>query len=571
MFDVDDLALSERDSPPDREEEPVFDPVSAEEELATLSSHLDAATYRQLVLIRQLDESGHWANAGATTCAAWLSWRIGMNENAARERLRIAHALRDLPKVADAMRTGTLSYSKVRAIVRVATPKMEDRLLEYARYTTASQLERICRGVRQQQLLDTEEDESLDEAEQIRRAFESRDLHLRARGDGTVQVVVTLMPDEAQRVFTAVETMRDAMREECPSLPPTYVDAFVRLVDVGFEEATVDVVHDAADLEATNHSAESNLDATNHSAESNLDATNHSAESNLDATNHSVESNLDATNHSAESNLDATNHSAASNLDATNHSAESPVTADEDVADHSAESNRTARRKKKVSGGDVQRVLIQLAPHLLSDGLVANLDDGTWIAPETWRRVACDCAIDLVKVDEAGAVLDVGRRTRTIPPALSRALDVRDAGRCRFPGCNHRRFLDRHHVEHWSRSGETKLCSAHHRLVHEGGWTVELDGDEARFFRPDGTPLVWPTPSPVEDAVGELEEAHAELEIGATTGRTSWNGKMPEYSWCVEVVCDHPKNRDSRCQVSASADGLSAGSFGAATGLPSSA
>jgi hypothetical protein len=329
------------------------------------------------------------------------------------------------------------------------------------------------------------------------------------------------MPDEAQRVFTAVETMRDAMREECPSLPPTYADAFVRLVDVGFEEATVELVNDAADLEATNHSAESNLDATNHSAESNLDATNHSAESNLDATNHSAESNLEATNHSAESNF----------------------AANENAAGDSAESNPGARRKKKVSGGDTQRVLIQLAPHLLSDGLVANLDDGTWIAPETWRRVACDCALDLVKVDEAGKVLDVGRRTRTIPPALSRALDVRDAGRCRFPGCNHRRFLDRHHIEHWSGNGETKLdnlltlCGAHHRLVHEGRWTVELEDDEARFFRPDGTPLVWPTPSRVEDGVGELEEAHAELEIGATTRLTSWNGKTPEYSWCVEVVC----------------------------------
>jgi hypothetical protein len=495
MFDVEAHALNEHDDSSDREEDS-FDPEAAEEELATLSSHLDAATYRQLVLIRQLDESGHWVKAGATTCAAWLSWRIGMNENAARERLRIAHALRDLPKVADAMRTGTLSYSKVRAIVRVATPQMEERLLEYARYTTASQLERICRGVRRQQLLDTEEDESLDEAERLRRAFDARDLFLRARGDGTVQVVVTLMPDEAQRVFIAVETTRDAMREECPSLPPTYADAFVRLVDVGFEEATVELVNDPA--AATNHSAESNLDATNHSAESNLDAS---------------------------------------------HSAESNFAANENAAGLSAESTPTARRTKKVSGGDTQRVLIQLAPHLLSDGLVANLDDGTWIAPETWRRVACDCALDLVKVDEAGSVLDVGRRTRTIPPALTRALDVRDAGRCRFPGCNHRRFLDRHHIEHWSNDGETKLdnlltlCSAHHRLVHEGGWAVELDGDEARFFRPDGTPLVWPAPARVEDAVGELEEAHAELEIGATTGITRWTGTTPEYAWCVEVLC----------------------------------
>jgi hypothetical protein len=198
--------------------------------------------------------------------------------------------------------------------------------------------------------------------------------------------------------------------------------------------------------------------------------------------------------------------------------------------------------RRKVCGGEVHRVVIHLAPHLLSDGLVANLDDGTWIAPETWRRVACDCALDLVKVDEVGRVLDVGRRTRTIPPALARALDVRDAGRCRFPGCNHRRFLDRHHVKHWSNDGETKLdnlltlCTAHHQLVHEGGWSVELDGDEARFFDPSGALLVRPRPPRVEDALADLEEAHASLDIGPATGLTLWNGKTPDYARCVEAA-----------------------------------
>lgn len=191
----------------------------------------------------------------------------------------------------------------------------------------------------------------------------------------------------------------------------------------------------------------------------------------------------------------------------------------------------------------MHRVVIHLAPHLLSDGLVARLDDGTWISPETWRRVACDCALDLVKVDEEGGVLDVGRRTRTIPPALVRALDVRDAGRCRFPGCTHRRFLDRHHVKHWSNGGETKLdnlltlCSAHHQLVHEGGWRVELHGNDACFFQPDGAQLVFPRPPRVEDVVTELEASHASLQIGPTTGLTLWNGKNPEYGACVEALC----------------------------------
>nr|MCU0676898.1 13E12 repeat family protein [Myxococcota bacterium] len=126
MFDVDDRTPNEHDAYPDREED-AFDPAAAEEELATLSAHLDAATYRQLVLIRLLDERGHWAAAGATSCAAWLSYRIGLDIGAARERIRVAHALRDLPLISEAMRLGTISFSKVRAITRVATPANEER------------------------------------------------------------------------------------------------------------------------------------------------------------------------------------------------------------------------------------------------------------------------------------------------------------------------------------------------------------------------------------------------------------------------------------------------------------
>lgn len=97
-------------------------------------------------------------------------------------------------------------------------------------------------------------------------------------------------------------------------------------------------------------------------------------------------------------------------------------------------------------------------------------------------------------------------------------------------------------MKHWSNDGETKLdnlltlCTAHHQLVHEGGWSVELDGHEARFSRPDGTQLVWPRPLRVDDAVAELEGAHATLAIGPTTGLSLWNGKSPEYGLCVAAV-----------------------------------
>ena len=175
MFDVDDRTPNEHDAYPDREED-TFDPASAEEELATLSAHLDAATYRQLVLIRLLDECGRWVAAGATSCAAWLSYRIGLDIGAARERIRVAHALRELPSISEAMRLGTISCSKVRAITRVATPAIEERLLEYASYTTAARLERLCRGVRQAQLHAEDDGEPIDEAELLRRAHAARDV-----------------------------------------------------------------------------------------------------------------------------------------------------------------------------------------------------------------------------------------------------------------------------------------------------------------------------------------------------------------------------------------------------------
>ena len=110
----------------------------------------------------------------------------------------------------------------------------------------------------------------------------------------------------------------------------------------------------------------------------------------------------------------------------------------------------------------------------------SHLDDGTRVSAETSRRISCDCGTTRVQYGEDGAILNVGRKTRSIPPALRRALEVRDRG-CRFPGCGYR-FADAHHVKHWADGGETSLdntlllCRYHHRLVHEGGWTVEWWG-----------------------------------------------------------------------------------------------
>src|SRR5437660_5005726 len=117
------------------------------DEIAELSAHLDAAVARLLDLIREFDAREGW-NTGFRSCAHWLSWRVGLDMGAAREKVRVARALGILPRLAQALARGELSYAKVRALTRVATPETEERLLRVARAGTAAHVERIVRGWR---------------------------------------------------------------------------------------------------------------------------------------------------------------------------------------------------------------------------------------------------------------------------------------------------------------------------------------------------------------------------------------------------------------------------------------
>jgi len=124
--------------------EPLRDPIPGPDadlerigdEIAELSAHLDAATAHLLDLIREFDARGGWGT-GFRSCAAWLSWRVGLDPAAARERVRVARALGGLPRLAQALARGELSYSKVRALTRIATPETEERLLVVSQAGTA--------------------------------------------------------------------------------------------------------------------------------------------------------------------------------------------------------------------------------------------------------------------------------------------------------------------------------------------------------------------------------------------------------------------------------------------------
>jgi hypothetical protein len=135
---------------------------------------------------------------------------------------------------------------------------------------------------------------------------------------------------------------------------------------------------------------------------------------------------------------------------------------------------------------------------------ISYLEDGPHVSAETSRRLACDCSILKLVEDEQGQPLSIGRKSRTITPALRRALKARDDG-CRFPGCTHRAYLDGHHVKHWADGGETgldnlvQLCRHHHRLVHEGGFSCERRNDGAFVFRDPNNRTLRTSPPTMPD------------------------------------------------------------------------
>ncbi len=172
------------------------------DEIAELSAHLDAATARLLDLIREFDARAGWSH-GFRSCADWLSWRVGLDKGAARERVRVARALGTLPRLARAFAGGEISYSKVRALTRVATPATEDQLLAVARAGTAVHVERIVRGWR---YMDRKA-----EVEASARHHTSRALHVSYDDDGTVVIRGRLAPEAGALFLRALEAARETL------------------------------------------------------------------------------------------------------------------------------------------------------------------------------------------------------------------------------------------------------------------------------------------------------------------------------------------------------------------------
>jgi 5-methylcytosine-specific restriction endonuclease McrA len=420
------------------------------DEIAELSAHVEAATARLLDLIREFDARGGW-NTGFRSCAAWLSWRIGLDLGAARERVRVARALGTLPLLARALSRGELSYAKVRALTRVATPETEERLLGVGRAGTAAHVERIVRGWRR---VDRHA-----EARETKRQHASRSLHVYADEDGTVVLRGRLAPEVGALLVRALEAARETLYQRRRS------------------------------AQKVNPSAEVTADPPT-MAQQRADALALLAET---ALHHELDPGAPGERYQVVVHVDA------------------PALADPDQPGQSV------------------------------------LEGGAHVSYETSRRLACDASRVVMRHDPDGRVVEIGARTRTIPPALRRALHHRDRG-CRFPGCG-LPLGEGHHVRHWAQGGPTTLsnlallCRRHHRAVHEEGYQVDHQPDGAlRFRRPDGRPLPEvPPPSAVPaDPVQALRAGHDAqgLHLHARTTRPGWLGERLDVGWAIDVL--HP-------------------------------
>ena len=202
----------------------------------------------------------------------------------------------------------------------------------------------------------------------------------------------------------------------------------------------------------------------------------------------------------------------------------------------------------ELKGGDRHQIVVHVDAATLTShepGTCA-LEEGPAIAVETARRLSCDASKVEIVEDEDGEPLNVGRKTRTIPPSLRRALKSRDQG-CVYPGCNHTRYVDGHHIQHWAEGGETKLsnlvslCRFHHRAVHEGGIRIERCDDGAwRFIRRSGESVYSCAPGHTQPLADWTELAARNvdhgLHIDANTAATQWRGERMDYGIAVESL-----------------------------------
>ena len=446
-----------------------------EAQICELAGHLAAATCRFLVLLADFDARRGWASWEMNSCAAWLSWKCQMSSGAAREHVRVARALRDLPVIRSEFAAGRLSYAKVRALTRIATPGNEQGLAEIAGPMTGNQLERFARAHRQVSHAD-------DTTAQVRRR-----LTWRFEEDGSLAGTFRLPPLAGAVLLQALRAATDDL--EHPHDGEAGVSAETPTAPAGEPAAP------AEEPAAPGGNAPLTVTST-----SLADALLVIAEAFL-ANKVAVADNPDVYQVVVHVGTDAL-------------AASDPAA----VAGVSAETPAASR------------------PGDPADPARCHVEDGPAVSVSTAQMIGCTAVLSWMLHDRDGTVLDLGRRRRRPSAALRRAARERDTCRCRFPGCESRR-VDLHHIQYWSHGGRTSLknlislCKYHHMLVHDRGYLIAAPpGSTFVFYRPDGTAV--PSSPALPDTDGTIEGCH-DADITPGTIIPPWYGERLDLDYAI--------------------------------------
>ncbi len=484
------------------------------DEISDLWGHLNAATARFLSLVARFDRIEGWVPQGCSSCAHWLTLKCGIGAVAAREKVRVARALQSLPSIAGAFQEGRISYSKVRAMTRIATSENETTLLQIALYGTASHVERIVRQYRRV--------ERIEDAERSLEQHRQRFVDFSYDDDGMIVIHARIPAEQGEvirRALKAAIQASDAAAEDAP------------------EANARDRSASATPAESRN---EPPPDPASAAPDQSRKGRNVSAEASLPrpwGARHLRDDHDSSDDPQTESRRPV----AARRADALFHLCSCYLDREAERCPSSASRYQVVVR---IDQSLLRRAAVPSVPSAEASGTgpgCCEIEDGPALALDAARRLACHSSLVGLVHDKAGNPLDIGRRTRAIPAAIERALKDRDGG-CRFPGCDRTRYTEGHHVRHWADGGETKLsnlitlCHFHHRLLHEGGFRLQPTGDGTFVFRtPQGERVQSAALQSDRRFRGNIADLNAQQGVSVRRP-PGWHGERMDSSLVIDAL-----------------------------------
>ena len=540
-----------------------------EPQIIKLAGEINAADYRFLKLLAEFDDNHGWWGDGIKSFAHWLNYMIGLNEVVAREKVRVARALTDLPLIDEAFRLGKLSYSKVRAITRIGTPNNQDFLLMIAEYGTASHIEHLASKYRLCQRLDAEVDP--DELWKKDRAF-----YYRIDEDGMYLFEGRLPAEEGAVIIKAINMMRKAIRRERGD-DPEQVQARI-MAQRAQQQDDQGESQSRTDIQSQPHEQQDDLSHQDEQGEPQsriqdwIQSEPHDQQDQIQADPQGQQNQAQSQSHdqqnqsqSASQNQPHCQHLTGNENASQNVSAETfildinpPDILDDQasaltqLAEHYLETANKSSPHTSLS--EKYQVLLHInaneahIDHQINQGDICHVENNKFLSREVARQLACDTHMRVVLEDDDGKILNIGRKSRTIPRAIAHALNIRDGG-CRYPGCTQHFWTDAHHVRHWAAGGETKLenlitlCRFHHTQLHKDVYEIKVQDQDFVFINQDKEEIPrsihpqFPV-AEADDRVQSMLNDQAHIGIDASTAETKWRGDEMDIQMALHVAFD---------------------------------